>query len=175
MIAVALNLTLQTACSESTESTPRPNTPSASEALTATSADASPTETPERKRAAATSTSRPSATGPLATPTKTVAAEPAPTEMTAHGGNWEVYVMQADGSDLRRPTGEPGVEDYDPSWSPDSAQIVFSLFSETGGRLMIVNADGSALRELIASEFGDSSPSWSPDGSPIAFGRAGDI
>ena len=57
-----------------------------------------------------------------------------------------------------------------PSWSPDGKAIAFiSATYETGRRLFVMNADGSAPREIASTAaYGD--PSWSPDGTRIAVG-----
>ena len=39
-------------------------------------------------------------------------------------GNFDIYVMKADGSEIRRLTSEPG-EDTNPTWSPDGTWIAF--------------------------------------------------
>jgi hypothetical protein len=39
-------------------------------------------------------------------------------------GNWELYVMNSDGSDQKNLTNNPG-NDGSPSWSPDGKKIVF--------------------------------------------------
>jgi Tol biopolymer transport system component len=54
-------------------------------------------------------------------------------------------------------------------FSPDGTRIAFGQELITGGeRLMIVNLDGSNLREALASGvFG--APDWSPDGGSIVF------
>ena len=71
-------------------------------------------------------------------------------------------VMNADGSNPH-PLGS-GVVGDEPSWSPDSSQIVFH--TTTG--LSVIGADGSGLRELTNGP--DGHPSWSPDGQTIVFG-----
>ena len=38
---------------------------------------------------------------------------------------WEIYVMDTDGGNLRNLTNAPGDDEY-PSWSPDGKQIVFT-------------------------------------------------
>ncbi|MFW6116209.1 MAG: TolB family protein, partial [bacterium] len=40
-------------------------------------------------------------------------------------GNYEIYVMNADGSDQRRLTSSPGT-DWGATWSPDGARIAFA-------------------------------------------------
>lgn len=78
-----------------------------------------------------------------------------------YGGEWGVWVMKTDGSQLRRLVG--GGE---ASWSPDGARIVFSR----EGRLATINGDGTAFT-LLTSDTDEFvyATSWSPDGSHIAF------
>src|SRR5205814_6618692 len=56
-------------------------------------------------------------------------------------GNFELYVVNRDGSGLRRLTNHPGA-DITPSWSPSGTQIAFT--SDRGGppQLYIVGVDG---------------------------------
>lgn len=49
-------------------------------------------------------------------------------------GNWEIYMMRADGSHILRLTRD-SAEDTDPSWSPDGKRIIFS--SNRSGRFAI--------------------------------------
>ena len=83
----------------------------------------------------------------------------------------DVYVVNADGSGLRRLTDDPGA-DFDPSWSPDGRRIAYR--HEGGGgdataEIYVMNADGSQQRNLTRRRGQDYSPAWSPDGQRIAF------
>lgn len=54
---------------------------------------------------------------------------------------------------------------YDPSFSPDGNQIVFSYKLD----LYIINADGTGLTPVTSDGALNVSPSWSPDGNKIVF------
>jgi Tol biopolymer transport system component len=88
-------------------------------------------------------------------------------------GNWEIYVMNADGSGQTRLTNHPGEDSY-PDWSPDGTHLIFS--SETIGYsdIYVMNADGTGLIQLTDNPEPEYDPAWSPDGSMIAFSRAVD-
>jgi hypothetical protein len=55
-----------------------------------------------------------------------------------------------------------------PAWSPDGSRVTWF---EGAGEVIVINADGSGLREIAPGAF---DPDWSPDGKQIAFtGYAG--
>src|SRR5215207_11432230 len=74
----------------------------------------------------------------------------------------DVYVVNADGSGLRRLTDDPGA-DCDPSWSPDGRRIAYR--HEGGGgdataEIYVMNAKGSQKRNLTRRAGQDHSPAW---------------
>lgn len=87
-------------------------------------------------------------------------------------GNWEVYVMNADGSDPHRLTDDPAMDLY-AAWSPDGATIAFG--SDRDGHrnretaLYLMNADGSGVRRVSRLESMDAVPSFSPDGRRLTW------
>jgi dipeptidyl aminopeptidase/acylaminoacyl peptidase len=81
---------------------------------------------------------------------------------TSNGG--DIYIMNADGSGLRRLT-----YGFDPAFSPDGNQVAFARWDEPRG-LWVINADGSGERLLIGANRARS-PTWSPDGRAIVFER----
>jgi hypothetical protein len=84
--------------------------------------------------------------------------------------NWEIYVMNADGSDQRRLTDSPGSDAF-PDWSPDGTRIAFERDGPNGPRdIWVMNADGSGQINLTGDpDHQYLAPAWSPDGSRIAF------
>lgn len=80
-----------------------------------------------------------------------------------------IYLINADGSHLRRLTEGPG-SDFSPEWSPDGRQIAFVSTRGSGDlNLYVMDADGSNMRQLTEDRRVDRSPAWSPDGRQIAF------
>lgn len=106
----------------------------------------------------------------------------------ADDGNFQIFTMKPDGTELTQLTFREQFEDdrgfsgYEPSWSPDGEQIVFTTeykYTTLGLTLWVMNADGSDPRPLydpapddpgMPAMWGDN-PRWSPDGTKIAFGR----
>jgi polyisoprenoid-binding protein YceI len=88
----------------------------------------------------------------------------------------QIYVMNADGSGLRRLTDDPFTTKDSPVWSPDGHELAYVAFGGRGNEdIRVIRADGTHPRRLTAGPAYDYSPAWSPDGSHIAFARDGDI
>jgi Tol biopolymer transport system component len=85
------------------------------------------------------------------------------------GCNWELYVMNADGSGQRRLTRDPG-QDKGATWSPDGRKLLFHRVTKRGALsgFYVMNADGSGRRRLAAAT---GTAAWSPDGRMIALSR----
>ena len=81
-------------------------------------------------------------------------------------GNFEIYVINADGSRQRRLTRNTG-RDVGPVWSPDGRRIAF----ESNWQVYVMNADGSGQRRLTRNAARNFAPAWSPDGQRITFER----
>ena len=86
-------------------------------------------------------------------------------------GNWEIYIMNPDGTRQERLTYDRAV-DCDPVISPKGDQILFN--SNRGGTrdLYLMDVNGSNVRPLFGfSEAYRTHPVWSPDGERIAFSQ----
>jgi TolB protein len=89
-------------------------------------------------------------------------------EVEQGGGDFEIYVMEPDGSGLTNVSNYSGF-DVDPIWSPNGSTIAF--VSTRGGEFDIFSAapDGSGVTRLSDDPAQDLHPAWSPDGRRIAF------
>src|ERR687883_930796 len=83
-------------------------------------------------------------------------------------GNFEIYLMDADGGGLTRLT-ENNAEDLSPAWSPNGSRIAFVSNRDGNNEIYVMNADGTAQTRLTNNAAHDVGPAWSPDGTKIAF------
>jgi TolB protein len=94
---------------------------------------------------------------------------------TGNDPNYDVFVMNADGSGLKQLTDWSG-EDGWAAWSPDGSQIAFTTTQDNHGQtgdvgpffdIYLMSPDGNGKRRLTTI-FG-MFPVWSPDGSVVMF------
>ena len=88
-------------------------------------------------------------------------------------GDFEIYVMNADGSDATQLTTQGSA--LSPRWSPDGERITYAR----GGTIDVINADGSDLVTVLRGksesaaaelcEVGGFPGGWSPDGARIVY------
>jgi TolB protein len=82
--------------------------------------------------------------------------------MSNRDGNAEIYVMDSNGSNLRRITNHPSI-DATPTWSPAGNQIAFT--SDRSGSVQIYIVDADALgqpRRITTNESWADRATWSP-------------
>ncbi len=82
----------------------------------------------------------------------------------------DVYVMNADGSNVRRLTDVPGY-DGGTFWSPDGSKIIWRRFSEDGARAEVytMNPDGTDQRKITNVGAMSWAPIYHPSGDYIIF------
>ncbi len=57
-------------------------------------------------------------------------------------GNFEIYVMNADGRNPTRLTSDPATDNF-PAWSPDGTKIAFDSRRDGNFEIYVMNADGT--------------------------------
>jgi Tol biopolymer transport system component len=81
-------------------------------------------------------------------------------------GSEALFVVRADGSGVRRLTGElPDVSH--PAWSADGQRIAFN--GSPSSDIYLINLDGSGVTKITSDAGANFYPTWSPDGSRLAF------
>ena len=80
--------------------------------------------------------------------------------MSNRDGNPEIYVINRDGSGLRRLTFHPE-NDVTPTWAPSGNQLAFTSNRTGKPQIWIMNDDGSQQRKLTNESWCDR-PTWSP-------------
>jgi Tol biopolymer transport system component len=90
--------------------------------------------------------------------------------LSNRGGNWDLWIMNADGSQPHKLTDTPHADEHSPAWSPSGDAIAFSSDRDGGDwEVYVVGLDGKNPRNLTKTKGMDFSPNWSPDGKRIAF------
>lgn len=88
-------------------------------------------------------------------------------------GNSQVYLVNADGSNLTNVTNS-GSSDGDPNWSPDGTKLVYvRVLADDNREIFVINANGSGRTRLTNRVGPDWMPAWSPDGTKIIYIRDG--
>ena len=84
-------------------------------------------------------------------------------------GKFQLFSIRPDGSDRKQLTHGP-TESVNGAWSPDGRSIVFEQSNDNHAGVMLMNADGTHVRDLTPTGFqGD--PTFTPDGKQIVFTR----
>lgn len=85
-------------------------------------------------------------------------------------GNWDLMILNADGTGARNLTNTPDLHELYPHASPDGSRIAFVVDTGEGAErqraVWMMNVDGSG-RTLVAAD--GRQPCWSPDGTRIAY------
>lgn len=91
-----------------------------------------------------------------------------PAGSPAGSSAFEIYVMNADGSNQVRLTNNLAQDTF-PAWSPDGSRIAFLTTRDSDIEIYSMRPDGTDPQRLTTSAGEDAHPTWSPDGAQIAF------
>jgi len=84
-------------------------------------------------------------------------------------GNYELYYMSMDGSNVVQVTSSEYV-DYYPRFSPDGSKLVFASTRDNEyPEIYLMNSDGTDVKRLTKNEVSDDDPCISADGSKIFY------
>ena len=90
-----------------------------------------------------------------------------------------IYVIDADGENLRQLTKHNDKKDLHPDWSPDGKLIAFDRFAgnppHRHANIYTVDPVTKVVRKVTDFDFNAQSPKWSPDGQWILFRGQGDL
>lgn len=82
--------------------------------------------------------------------------------------DFEIYVMNSDGTNVRRLTKSPGI-DMHPACSPNGQHICFTSNRDGNHEIYAMNIDGSGLRRVTNNPERDDFAIWSPNGDAIDY------
>ena len=85
------------------------------------------------------------------------------------GGNFEIWLSRADGSNLVRLSNLKNAQTGTPNWSPDGSKIAFDSRQAGLFDVYIENVSELVPRKLVTNVANASTPSWSHDGKWIYF------
>ena len=85
-------------------------------------------------------------------------------------GNAEIYVVNRDGTGLKRLTDHPGI-DVSPTWSPTGREIAFTSNRTGSPQIYTIDPDGLNLTRISREGSYNAEPAWSPSSefSEIAY------
>jgi Tol biopolymer transport system component len=90
---------------------------------------------------------------------------------TAGRPNWDIFIVNADGSGMTNLTNTPDVDEHYPHASPDGTQILFVAIERSGQRITsrsayVMRVDGSARTKIADNAY---QPTWTDGGKAIAY------
>ena len=89
--------------------------------------------------------------------------------ISSRGGSFDLWVMNADGSNVQRLTDHPAA-DYDPIWAPDGQSLIFSSERDSRSDLYRLWLKDRRVERLTHHFVGRAiMPTVSPDGGSVAF------
>jgi TolB protein len=83
---------------------------------------------------------------------------------------WEIWLVDPNDGENRRPVTKNGMVNSAPAWSPDGRRLVYARGFEEAEDICIINRNGTGER-CLPTPWNENYPTWSPEGDWIAFDR----
>ena len=83
-------------------------------------------------------------------------------------GNFDIYVMDTNGENLRNLTNHPARE-LEPAWSPDGRFLAYVSNRDGDFKIYVMDTRTGENRRLTDHRESEWAPAWSPDGKWVAF------
>jgi Tol biopolymer transport system component len=93
---------------------------------------------------------------------------------SSRAGGYQIFVINADGSNLRNLADNSGLYDAAPSFSSDGSKIVYCHSYSSFNHVYTMNCRGMGRFEVTHDGMTPGPPVWSPDGTQIAFAAKSD-
>lgn len=87
-------------------------------------------------------------------PERTIAAGEKIVFASNQDGNFEIYTMNSDGTDLTRLTFNPAIDSY-PAWSPGGRKIAFASYRDGNYEIYVMNSNGTDVVRLTNNTASD--------------------
>jgi Tol biopolymer transport system component len=82
-------------------------------------------------------------------------------ETDRDGDDWDIYLMDADGSNPRPLTANSS-NDYGQTWSPDGRWLVYLSNADGDDEIFIIDRDGKNQQRLTDNDYNEGLPAWAP-------------
>ncbi|MCK5398310.1 MAG: PD40 domain-containing protein, partial [Thermoplasmata archaeon] len=83
--------------------------------------------------------------------------------------DFDIFVMNENGTDIQQLTDNNGIIDTDPTWSPDGTKILFTSNRGANYGVYVMNADGTNVIPVVDNQYMNFAGTWSPNCESILF------